>query len=68
MGSDRVLFVLKDGSQAWDVKDYLVRQERCEVVTIEGKDYPGKASPQVHASELLISYFFMIFFYHTKYS
>jgi len=39
--------MLKDGSQAWEVKDFLVQQDRCEVVTIEGKDYPGKGSAQV---------------------
>lgn len=42
MGSNRVLFMLKDGSQAWEVKDFLIQQDRCDVVTIEGKDYPGK--------------------------
>lgn len=50
VGNNRVLFVLKDGGQAWEIKDFLVRQDRCEVVTIEGKDYPGKASPQVLSS------------------
>lgn len=44
VGSNRALFLLKDGAKAWEVKDFLVKQERCEVVTIEGKDYPGKAS------------------------
>jgi len=47
VGSNRVLLMLKDGSQAWEVKDFLVQQDRCEVVTIEGKDYPGKGSAQV---------------------
>ena len=41
VGQDRVLFVLKDGSKAWEIKDYLVSQERCKLVTIEGKDYFG---------------------------
>ena len=44
VGSNRVLLMLKDGSHAWAVKDFLVQQDRCEVVTIEGKDYPGKGS------------------------
>ena len=39
VGSDRVLFVVKDGALAWDVKNFLVAQNNCEVVTIEGKDY-----------------------------
>ena len=47
VGSNRVLLMLKDGSKAWEVKDFLVQQDRCELVTIEGKDYPGKASTQV---------------------
>jgi hypothetical protein len=47
VSSDRVLFVLKDGGRAWEIKDFLVKQDRCEVVTIEGKDYPGKASKEV---------------------
>lgn len=31
--------MFKDGSQAWDAKDYLIQQERCKVVTIENKHY-----------------------------
>ena len=46
-----MLLMLKDGSQAWEVKDFLVQQDRCEVVTIEGKDYPGKGSAQVSYHE-----------------
>jgi len=46
--------MLKDGSQAWEVKDFLVQQDRCESVTIEGKDYPGKGSTQVSYHALLI--------------
>jgi len=52
VASNRVLLMLKDGSQAWDVKDFLVQQDRCEVVTIEGKDYPGKGSAQVFCCRL----------------
>lgn len=44
VGNNRVLFLLKDGAKAWEVKDFLVKQERCELVTIEGKDYPGRGS------------------------
>jgi hypothetical protein len=29
---------------AWDAKDYLIEQERCEEVTIEQKAYHGKHS------------------------
>ena len=47
MGSDRILFMLNDGSTAWGIKDFLIEQERCGVITIEGKDYHGKGSPEV---------------------
>ena len=50
VGSNRVLFMLKDGAKAWEIKDFLVRQDRCEVVTIENQDYPGKgASSKVNS-------------------
>merc|ERR1712038_546279 len=42
VGPNRVLFLLNDGSQAWEIKDYLIQQDRCELVTIEGRDYYGK--------------------------
>lgn len=34
--------MFKDGSKAWDAKDFLVDQNRCEEVSIENKSYPGK--------------------------
>lgn len=34
--------MLRDGSYAWEIKDFLVNQERCEDVTVEGQVYPGK--------------------------
>nr|AFK11044.1 LDLR chaperone MESD-like protein [Callorhinchus milii] len=42
VGSDRVIFMLRDGSYAWEVKDFLTNQERCTDVTVEGQVYPGK--------------------------
>ncbi|KAM6950416.1 LRP chaperone MESD [Lycodopsis pacificus] len=44
VGSNRVIFMLRDGSVAWEVKDYLVSQERCMDVTVEGQVFPGKAA------------------------
>ncbi|GIY58676.1 LDLR chaperone boca [Caerostris extrusa] len=44
IGQDRVIFMFKDGSQAWEAKDFLVKQERLELVTIESKEYFGKHS------------------------
>ena len=46
VGSNRVIFMLTDGSKAWEVKDFLVQQDNCEEVTIEGKNYPGKGANQ----------------------
>lgn len=36
--------MLRDGSMAWEVKDFLVSQERCVDVTVEGQVFPGKAA------------------------
>lgn len=44
VSDDRAIFMLKDGSKAWEVKDFLIKQDRCLQVTIENKDYPGKGS------------------------
>lgn len=46
----RVIFMMKDGSKAWEIKDYLVTQDRCEEVTIEQQIYYGKASPLYEVS------------------
>lgn len=39
---NRAIFMFNEGSQAWEAKDFLVEQDRCESVTIENKVYPGK--------------------------
>ncbi|XP_060899322.1 LRP chaperone MESD [Labrus mixtus] len=44
VGSNRVIFMLRDGSMAWEVKDFLTAQERCQDVTVEGQVFPGKAT------------------------
>ncbi|KAL6468575.1 hypothetical protein MHYP_G00220990 [Metynnis hypsauchen] len=44
VGSNRVIFMLRDGSYAWEIKDFLTNQDRCEDVTVEGQVYPGKAA------------------------
>lgn len=44
VGSNRVIFMLRDGSMAWEVKDFLVSQDRCVDVTVEGQVFPGKAA------------------------
>ncbi len=42
ISANRVLIKINDGAYAVQIKDFLVDQERCEVVTIDGNDYPGK--------------------------
>ena len=42
----RAIFMVPDGARAWAVKDYLVQQQRCLSVTIEGKSYPGLHQPK----------------------
>ncbi|XP_073424764.1 LRP chaperone MESD [Dendrobates tinctorius] len=42
VGPNRAIFMLRDGAYAWEVKDFLVGQDRCADVTLEGQVYPGK--------------------------
>lgn len=44
IGENRAIFMFKDGAQAWEAKDFLVDQDKCESVTIENKVYNGKFS------------------------
>uniref|UniRef100_A0A8D0BGP8 LRP chaperone MESD n=1 Tax=Salvator merianae TaxID=96440 RepID=A0A8D0BGP8_SALMN len=46
VGSNRAIFMLRDGSYAWEIKDFLVNQERCADVTLEGQVYPGKGAKE----------------------
>lgn len=41
---NRILFLLNDGSQAYEIKDYLIQQDRCEVVHIDNREFFGKGS------------------------
>ena len=61
VSSNRVIFMIKDGAKAWEIKDFLVTQDRCEEVTIEGKNYPGAAAkvsdpphPVINGGQLVI--------------
>jgi len=38
---DRVLFMFRDGSAAWDAKDFLKEQERCEDIQLEQQTFYG---------------------------
>uniref|UniRef100_T1KIH9 LDLR chaperone boca n=2 Tax=Tetranychus urticae TaxID=32264 RepID=T1KIH9_TETUR len=42
---NRAIFMFKDGSQAWEAKDFLVEQKYCDQVMIENKPYYGRYSP-----------------------
>ncbi|XP_037068079.1 LDLR chaperone boca-like [Pollicipes pollicipes] len=42
----RAIFMFKDGSQAWDAKDFLVEQEGCKEVSIDNKIYEGRYKPE----------------------
>lgn len=53
VGSNRVIFMLRDGSMAWEIKDFLVSQERCVDVTVEGQVFPGKAAKKDDAKHKL---------------
>merc|ERR1712002_1015312 len=39
---DRVMFMFRDGGYAWEAKDFLLDQERCEEVQLEQQTYKGK--------------------------
>lgn len=47
VADDRAIFLFKDGSQAWDAKEFLIEQERCKEVVIENKSYYGKHTDEV---------------------
>ena len=43
----RAIFMFKDGSQAWDAKDYLIEQEEMLQLTLENRVYHGLHTPEV---------------------
>ncbi|MBN3288059.1 MESD protein, partial [Polyodon spathula] len=44
VGSNRAIFMLRDGGYAWEIKDFLVNQDRCAEVSVEGQVFPGKGA------------------------
>ncbi|XP_018494762.1 LDLR chaperone boca [Galendromus occidentalis] len=52
ISDERFIFMFKDGSQAWDAKDFLVEQEGFEQITLENKPYHGKYSKSKPKEEL----------------
>lgn len=53
----RVLFLLQDGSQVYEVKDYLVQQDRCQEVTIDNRQFLGKGATVNRLHQLCYIYF-----------
>lgn len=53
VADDRSIFLFKDGSQAWDAKEFLIEQERCKEVVIENKPYYGKHSEEVRILDFM---------------
>jgi hypothetical protein len=45
VADNRALFLLQDGSVAWDIKDFLVKQPECESVEFENQKFPGPGAP-----------------------
>ncbi|CAK5083916.1 unnamed protein product [Meloidogyne enterolobii] len=41
---DRILFLFKEGQQAWDARDFLIKQSECKEIQLEGRTIPGPAS------------------------
>eukprot|EP00731_Ephydatia_muelleri_P016768 Em0009g1192a len=37
---DRVMFMIRDGAQAWDVKEFLVKQGECLEVVLNSQTFP----------------------------
>merc|ERR1712080_94306 len=48
---DRVMFMFRDGAHAWEAKEFLLEQERCEEVQLEQQTYYGKYSKKKPAEE-----------------
>ncbi|XP_020608414.1 LDLR chaperone boca-like [Orbicella faveolata] len=49
VSDDRALFMLKDGSHAWDVKDFLITQPDCKLVEFDNQQFPGAGAKQKSA-------------------
>lgn len=40
----QAIFMINDGSKAWEIKDFLVKQKNCDLVTIDQEKYSGEYS------------------------
>ena len=41
IAENRVLIHIQDGSNAYDIKDFLVKQKTCAKVEFENQEFPG---------------------------
>ena len=41
MADHRAIFLLQDGSAAWDIKDFLIKQPELESVEFDNQKFPG---------------------------
>jgi hypothetical protein len=41
MESNKAIFMVDDGATAWEIKNFLIKQERCLEVLIDQETYPG---------------------------
>ncbi|XP_075549805.1 LDLR chaperone boca isoform X1 [Dermacentor variabilis] len=53
LDDNRALFTFRDGSQAWEAKDYLIQQDQLETITIENKPYYGKNAGDKELQDLI---------------
>jgi len=42
--ANRAIFMVKDGANSFQVKDFLLKQDRCQQVTIDQQSWDGKGS------------------------
>ncbi|KAK0394359.1 hypothetical protein QR680_000696 [Steinernema hermaphroditum] len=49
---DRALFLFKNGDQAWEAKEFLLKQKECKEVTLEGQNHPGAGAKVKGKQEL----------------
>jgi hypothetical protein len=37
----RAIFLVQDGSTAWDIKEFIIKQPECESVEFDNQKFPG---------------------------
>ncbi len=51
MESNKAIFMVDDGATAWEIKNFLVKQERCLEVTIDSEVFPGLNAKKSKSSD-----------------